>query len=95
MIVVPDEPVATILDGLRRRFDPHVDLVPPHITVAFPAKPVPAGDAIGLLDRLAASVAPFDVSLSAPRGPAAVDGPLGDQLAFLVGRSPLHGPGRA
>jgi hypothetical protein len=86
MIVVPTPEQAATLDALRRRWDPHVDLVPPHITIAFPA--VPVADAAARFDALAADLAPFTVRLSAPRGPGDFTGPLAPALDFLVRRYP-------
>jgi hypothetical protein len=86
MIVVPPPAEAAVLDALRRRWDPQVDLVPPHITIVFPA--VPVADAAARFDGLAATLSPFRVRLSAPRGPADLTGPQAAALDFLVRRYP-------
>lgn len=86
MIIVPPPAEAAAIDALRRHWDPHVDLVPPHITIVFPA--VPVANAAARFDALGAATPPFRVRLSAPRGPADFTGPDAPALDFLVRRYP-------
>lgn len=88
VVVYPDDPVAARADAVRRKFDPHADLVGPHITIAFPDVPRRDADLSHVLRSAASSVEPLEIELGPAVGPASFVGPDRAAMDFLVARYP-------
>lgn len=88
VVVSPSGLAAEACDRLRRRFDPHVDAVGPHVTIAFPDVPRRGIDVARVVQTAAASVGPLEIELGAAVGPESFVGPDRTAMDFLVARYP-------
>lgn len=88
VVIYPGAEVAQKADRIRRRFDPHVELVGPHLTIAFPDVLRADSDPVALLEAVASSLKPFHIELGSAVDASTFCGVDRAAMDFLVQRYP-------
>lgn len=84
ILIFPEFADGALIDEIRRRYDPLVDAIRPHITLAFPFDSALSDDALaGELQRAVQGVPPFELQL---RGFSRQSDPFGHYLFLNVAR---------